>query len=523
MKRSLVLCLAVAFMLLMMPMVHAEEDVTSLATGLIVATEEELEALIDEEYLEAMQNPAAGVLPSSVDNSQSIYFPPIGDQGSQGSCTAWATTYYTFTYEVNRLHNTAADTASRQYSPASTYNVLAKNNLFGLRADDVFKYLQSHGAVTLADLPYDAGNHTAVASADAMRNAMHTRVKQFNTFPIDTSVVPAQGNSANMDTVRTLLSEGHVLPVGMFIGYITLGWTEGTVEEPVIFRNAYLEGANNGAHMMTIVGYDDAFSYDVNGDGTIENAEKGAFKLANSGGAPDDLSDTGYWWVLYDALNVQSQISGDWESHWPYERICAFAQSGQENTENWVYRMIVKDYEPMLLAEVNLTLTDKERYREYIASHQTSLELLNQSTVYYNLFSDSSVVTPTLYFDYDELVQPIENYLANTRLYYWLDTQSVAENTIHTAKVTDNLGNEIMPFSTTRASAKGRYADLELAYGDVNYDQQINMTDAYAVYARAAGGAPGSYLREELSDYNRDGEVDMRDASALFAVAGGGE
>lgn len=41
---------------------------------------------------------------SSCDLSQSIYFPTIGYQ-SGGSCTSWATTYYQFTYEANKLNN----------------------------------------------------------------------------------------------------------------------------------------------------------------------------------------------------------------------------------------------------------------------------------------------------------------------------------------------------------------------------------------------------------------------------------
>ena len=60
-----------------------------------------------------------------------------------------------------------------------------------------------------------------------------------------------------------------------------------------------------------------------------------------------------------------------------------------------------------------------------------------------------------------------------------------------------------------------------VAYGDVNYDQEINMLDAYAVYVLASGGNTGSFLKEELADYNRDGEVNMQDASALYAIAEG--
>ena len=55
-------------------------------------------------------------LPSSVDNSQSIYFPEIGNQGQIGSCVAFAQAYYQFTYEMNRLQGIATTPALQQMS-----------------------------------------------------------------------------------------------------------------------------------------------------------------------------------------------------------------------------------------------------------------------------------------------------------------------------------------------------------------------------------------------------------------------
>ena len=53
----------------------------------------------------AVQNSvSASSLPSSVNLSTSNYFPPIRSQQG-GSCAAWATTYYQFTYEAARLNN----------------------------------------------------------------------------------------------------------------------------------------------------------------------------------------------------------------------------------------------------------------------------------------------------------------------------------------------------------------------------------------------------------------------------------
>ncbi|MEM4658748.1 MAG: hypothetical protein QXX77_10060 [Candidatus Methanosuratincola sp.] len=66
------------------------------------------------------------VLPSSVDNSLSSAFPPIRSQGSIGSCVAWATTYYQFTYETNLARGRTASNGDNSmiFSPKWTYNMI---------------------------------------------------------------------------------------------------------------------------------------------------------------------------------------------------------------------------------------------------------------------------------------------------------------------------------------------------------------------------------------------------------------
>lgn len=67
----------------------------------------------------------SSVLPSFVDLSTSKYFPAIGNQGSLGSCATWATVYYQFTYEMNRMRGTAA-TPENTASPKFVYNLLSQ-------------------------------------------------------------------------------------------------------------------------------------------------------------------------------------------------------------------------------------------------------------------------------------------------------------------------------------------------------------------------------------------------------------
>ena len=56
-------------------------------------------------------------LPSSVDLSTSKYFPSIGYQQG-GSCSAWSTVYYQFSYEAARLNDwDAKSDSSKVFSP----------------------------------------------------------------------------------------------------------------------------------------------------------------------------------------------------------------------------------------------------------------------------------------------------------------------------------------------------------------------------------------------------------------------
>ena len=61
--------------------------------------------------------PAAGSLPSSVDLSDDKWFPRIRTQVG-GSCVAWSTTYYQFTYQAAHLNDWNAKTDdSKVFSP----------------------------------------------------------------------------------------------------------------------------------------------------------------------------------------------------------------------------------------------------------------------------------------------------------------------------------------------------------------------------------------------------------------------
>jgi len=95
-------------------------------------------------------------LPNKVDLSNTIYFPEIGDQGRIGSCSAFATTYYQYSYEVNKLNKIKDINERITYSPAFTYGLLSDGDISnGISITSAYESLANFGCLQYDDLPYD--------------------------------------------------------------------------------------------------------------------------------------------------------------------------------------------------------------------------------------------------------------------------------------------------------------------------------------------------------------------------------
>ena len=76
-------------------------------TGLVPPTEEEWGKMRNQPVLiDKIEYPIRKLsTPTSYDNSATIWFPPIGHQGGEGSCVAWACVYYVKTFQEAKEHN----------------------------------------------------------------------------------------------------------------------------------------------------------------------------------------------------------------------------------------------------------------------------------------------------------------------------------------------------------------------------------------------------------------------------------
>ncbi len=73
-------------------------------TGLRPPTEEQWQKMRTMPIMVNIMNFSNTTIPTKYDNSTTKYFPPIGDQDGTNSCVAWATGYYTKTFQEALEH-----------------------------------------------------------------------------------------------------------------------------------------------------------------------------------------------------------------------------------------------------------------------------------------------------------------------------------------------------------------------------------------------------------------------------------
>lgn len=479
--------------------------------------------------------------PSSVDLSESVYFPAIGDQGDYGSCVSWATTYYQFTYEAHKL-NGVITTPANTYSPSWTFNWLNRGVNEGAQYSDAYKVLQKQGAVTLHDMPYNGewGHYdfSWCNNTQAMLDALKTRVSAVHTTTI---TLAASGNNvitsptdSQLTNVKQILSSGKLLTVTISGNNELTNWS---VKAATNGENAVYRASDKdivGDHALTIVGYDDNIQCDINGDGVISNSEKGAFKIANSWGTDWDLGNNGYIWIMYDALNVKSaNTSNNWESQEPGNRVRIFNCISPYASE--FYYIDVANQEVNLVGQIAFTTPHDRYFAEFITARGTGSRIgtaeqyspIYKSDQELDIDIAHSSFSGTMVLDFGTLDDDIMQYLTGNNWFVRFDNGGDYNYTNVSAKITDNKNNTIHNFGTIATSLTPGFSTtksvkLNLQLGDVDYDGSLTDADARKILTLAASLGNGvqamSDLQTHIGDYNQDGVVNAVDASLIRAA-----
>jgi parallel beta-helix repeat protein len=219
-----------------------------------------------------------GPLPSAVDNSAGL--PPVGNQGWEGSCTAWAIGYYHASYIEAQEKGLDLSDPANQTSPAYLYNMANGGVDDGSYMGDVADLLVAGGAPSMEDFPYHATEYTTWPDGDWIyTSGMHRKAESYTWVEL--------ADAASLGGIKAYLAAGNTITTALWV------WDNYYDIENYgcVYTSADKSGENRGGHVLCICGYDDDMP---TADGT------GAFRLVNSWGA--GWGDAGYFWMSYEAM-----------------------------------------------------------------------------------------------------------------------------------------------------------------------------------------------------------------------------
>lgn len=467
-------------------------------------------------------------LPSSVDLSESNSFPCVRSQGFYiGSCAAWATTYYQFGYQVAAMNdwNAKYDT-TKQFSPKWTYNLINGGNNSGSSVSNANELLKLQGAVRFSEFTPSGANTVSEYRAwhtntSDIKNALRYRVSDYKKYnfsdnSVNTPITSYNGTS--LSVMKSLLNSGFVLTFTTDFytwDYQMLTSASGSshVGEKVCIKQYNANGDRDG-HAMAIVGYDDTIKYDLNGDGVIQNYEKGAFKIVNSHGT--DYQNGGFVWVMYDALNRVSNagiqnVSG---------RCPIF--------ENYSYFvMIVQEYPLDLVAQVSIMQTKRNQINLKLgissATSTTPLSpvdtLLKNSGGAYNFSGTGTTLQTAMFaFDFGSVIE----HPTDWKNYYYTITDTVGDSgtAVIEFDIVDSSGKYVVrDLSERTISGTTKSYRYKLAMvGDVDNSGSITINDVNMIQRHLSKTVLLTDEEQLVADVDGDGQVKIYDVQYIQRV-----
>lgn len=329
------------------------EDESALFENIGIANPgEEMVYAMQGEDVELMSATTEFSLTSEVDVSESLTFPPMGNQGSTLACVPWTLCYYQLTNNNNLVRGLQAKNESGEAVPE---NIMAPGFIYSLCNGgvntstnwiEVTEALVGYGCPNICDYALRVTGESLqkwCTDTDVWYNAAYNKPEGVAYIKIDVSqIINADSNCVQL--IKEMLSNGYVVSFSTFANSFEVTQCTTTGE----YACRYMTDTQSGGHAMTIVGYNDDFWVDINGDGDEDSGEKGAFRVINSIGTkePDGYYDefaSGYLWMPYDAMGNVSGVEGAALNRMPIMKKAVYFLVPQKN------------YVPLLMAEVEIT------------------------------------------------------------------------------------------------------------------------------------------------------------------------
>ncbi|MBN2036058.1 MAG: hypothetical protein JW768_04885 [Chitinispirillaceae bacterium] len=238
------------------------------------------ELMLPAQYQDRETNP----LPSKVDNSLTRYFPPLFTQRGASCCQA-AGISYIFSYEMCRIRDLDAQDPANIFPYGFTYNFIngGSTSSYSSFSDG----WTAAGELGIPDLQSYGGQLEGTASQTSWVNGYGVYRRAMSNRYVESYRITCTSNDGIERMKQWLFDRADGSNPGGCIGF--LAWTDQTRDvlpssSPEAGHTYIKAFGTTGGHCMTLVGYNDDITYDLNGDGILSAQERGGFLMVNSYG-----------------------------------------------------------------------------------------------------------------------------------------------------------------------------------------------------------------------------------------------
>ena len=250
--------------------------------------------------------------PSNVDNTLLPWFPPLANQGSQGSCVAFSVGYYAKTFQEAKERGwnlsgakwegsyPGAPTVTYQdriMSPKFVYNLIDGGTDNGGSLESAISVVCSIGISSWQKMPYSQVDYSTWPAEPAWAEAPYYRGNdsgyQYLNF----------NSSSGIQCLKNLLAAGTLVSIGVDADL----FTKFTSTDFWTLDNYSPADNSSINHANTVVGYDDNIAYNESG-----LTRQGAFKVVNSWGTGswEHVAD-GFYWISYETMRQRVGATSD--------------------------------------------------------------------------------------------------------------------------------------------------------------------------------------------------------------------
>ncbi len=323
---------------------------TIYATGLLTPTAEQLESLVGKiAIFDGYDDVIKATAISNYDISTQPYFPIVGNQGSEGSCAAFAAIYYNYGY-LEALDNDWSDAylgnEEHLMSPSWAYNkvVLGDGGSFISHEAMVATTI---GISTWNNMPYVNGDTISWGNEEAWRNAPLHRADEIIYYEYN--------GSQTIQDIKGSLISNHPVTFALESEPINGEQTAFADGNYILSSAEYYSAVTD--HAVTIVGFDESI---------MDDGDLGAFKVANSWGA--GFGDGGYFWITYETIKeigdrLQAISLTDKIDHQPTDLAVYHFDYAAPSVDTTVNFSAVRDSDDMVMEQITqFFVTDNDLY-----------------------------------------------------------------------------------------------------------------------------------------------------------------